>query len=110
METLEQLDHRQPVSTQALRCVQHHIELEGGYGDHYQPAYENVDHLTQVVHRLHLIEGITKPTYINVLSSELGALALGYIDNPIIVSGGCNEEVAPHISAEIGRASCRERV
>jgi len=100
MAAIEQLDQQPGISPQVLRCVQHHLELEGGYSIHYQPSYEDVGHLAEVVHRLHLIEGISKPTYINVLSSELGALALGYINNPIIISGGCNEEVTEHISAE----------
>ena len=66
---------------------------EPNYPQNYQPSYADNEALQAAVETLQTIEPVTSPRQIDALQAELTRLANGEIDEPIIITGHCAEEV-----------------
>lgn len=63
------------------------------YPENFQPSYEDVGALVARLHELHAITPVTSFSQVDALGSRLARIAEGSKDSPILILGGCNEEV-----------------
>lgn len=73
---------------------------EPNYLENRQPIYDNAQALAEAVHALHETRPVTTPRQIDALQAKLTELATGKIEEPIIITGRCAEELQPSVPAE----------
>lgn len=87
-----------PLTETVTRPAPHILQLVNAlpvpdYEQNYQPHYDDADGLLEAVHELHETETVTTPRQVDALQEKLTLLAKGEIDEPIIVTNRCAEDV-----------------